>query len=197
MLGNRFALSLVGIKCLLFINISTEGCAQIQNKAIFSPDTSVSGICLRNPQSVMNVIGSNLTFSERTEFEFPVACYRNSNDSSVLRMFFYYGDLENQVSLFEVSNCDLLPFDSTIQRIGINNFVTDSGIMLGTSKQHLVEIKGLPIATESVDGLSVFHYEISEPQSGFLERYQMPSYFADYYLSNDRVVKFIFGFGYP
>lgn len=197
MLENSLSLMLVGIECLLFISTSTEGCAQIPTRAIFSPDTSVSGICLRDPQSVRNVIGSDLIFSERTNFEFPVTCYLNNNDSSILRMFFYYGDLKNQVSLFEVSNYNLTFVDSTIQKLDINHFVTNSGIMFGTSKQRLIEIKGLPIKTESVDGLSVFHYEVVEPQSGFLVRYQMPSYFADYYLSNDRVVKFIFGFGFP
>ena len=71
---------------------------------------------------------------------------------------------------------------------------TESGIKLGISKKDLIKIKG----NNFVETNHVLRYEISDyEKSHFLEKYNLPIYFAEYTFDQDKLSKIYSGFEYP
>lgn len=172
----------------------------IQPDISLLPDTSINDlIFLRDPSSISNFIDpKKITLIDKVR-EVPVAIFHNKDKTEYLMTYFYYGDVINQFSVFEVGFCsnEAQWIDSMIP----TNYVSFSSesISLGMPKADLIKVKGDDYQIESLpNGVESLKYTLSSNDNKiFLRRYNMPSYFLECYLNDGKVKKIRFGFDYP
>ena len=182
--GRKISILLI-IK-LLIILVSVLGCAKNEtyNDNIV-PDISVNDIKLSDTTTV--VLGySDLKYNViEDKEELPYVIFTNENKTEILKLYLFYGTKKNEFYQAEIS-----PYDKKIvpNPTKYANFSTESGIKLGISKKDLIKIKG----NNFVETNHVLRYEISDyEKSHFLEKYNMPIYFAEYTFDQDKLSKFI------
>ena len=155
------------------------------------PDISVNDIKLSDTTAV--VLGySDLKYNviEGKE-ELPYIIFTNENKTEVLKLYLFYGTKRNEFYQAEISPYDKKTISNPTK---YKNFSTESGIKLGISKKNLIKIKG----NNFVETNHVLRYEISDyEKSHFLEKYNLPIYFAEYTFDQDKLSKIYFGFEYP
>ena len=174
----------VGIIFMLFTN-----CKDTKNETYrdnIVPDISVNNIKLSDTTAV--VLGySDLKYNviEGKE-ELPYVIFTNENKTEVLKLYLFYGTKRNEFYQAEISPYDKKTIPNPTK---YNNFSTESGIKLGISKKDLIKIKG----NSFVETNHVLRYEISDyEKSHFLEKYNMPIYFAEYTFDQDKLCKIHF-----
>ena len=177
---------------LLIILVSVLGCAKNETyKENIVPDISVNNIKLSDTTAV--VLGySDLKYNviEGKE-ELPYVIFTNENKTEVLKLYLFYGTKRNEFYQAEISPYDKKTISNPTK---YKNFSTESGIKLGISKKNLIKIKG----NNFTETNHVLRYEISDyEKSHFLEKYNMPIYFAEYTFDQDKLCKIHFGFEYP
>ena len=188
--GRKISILLI-IK-LLIILVSVLGCAKNETyKDNIVPDISVNDIKLSDTTTV--VLGySDLKYNViEDKEELPYVIFTNENKTEILKLYLFYGTKKNEFYQAEIS-----PYDKKIvpNPTKYANFSTESGIKLGISKKDLIKIKG----NNFVETNHVLRYEISEyEKSHFLEKYNLPIYFAEYTFDQDKLSKIYFGFEYP
>ena len=188
--GRKISILLI-IK-LLIILVSVLGCAKNETyKDNIVPDISVNDIKLSDTTTV--VLGySDLKYNViEDKEELPYVIFTNENKTEILKLYLFYGTKKNEFYQAEIS-----PYDKKIvpNPTKYANFSTESGIKLGISKKDLIKIKG----NNFVETNHVLRYEISDyEKSHFLEKYNMPIYFAEYTFDQDKLCKIYFGFEYP
>ncbi len=188
--GRKISILLI-IK-LLIILVSVLGCAKNETyKDNIVPDISVNDIKLSDTTTV--VLGySDLKYNViEDKEELPYVIFTNENKTEILKLYLFYGTKKNEFYQAEIS-----PYDKKIvpNPTKYANFSTESGIKLGISKKDLIKIKG----NNFVETNHVLRYEISDyEKSHFLEKYNMPIYFAEYTFDQDKLSKIYFGFEYP
>ena len=188
--GRKISILLI-IK-LLIILVSVLGCAKNETyKENIVPDISVNDIKLSDTTAV--VLGySDLKYNiiEGKE-ELPYAIFTNKNKTEILKLYLFYGTKRNEFYQAEISPYDKKTVPNPTK---YKNFSTESGIKLGISKKDLIKIKG----NNFVETNHVLRYEISDyEKSRFLEKYNLPIYFAEYTFDQDKLSKIYFGFEYP
>ena len=177
---------------LLIILVSVLGCAKNETyKENIVPDISVNDIKLSDTTAV--VLGySDLKYNviEGKE-ELPYVIFTNENKTEILKLYLFYGTKRNEFYQAEISPYDKKTISNPTK---YKNFSTESGIKLGISKKNLIKIKG----NNFTETNHVLRYEISDyEKSHFLEKYNMPIYFAEYTFDQDKLCKIHFGFEYP
>ena len=177
---------------LLIILVSVLGCAKNETyRDNIVPDISVNNIKLSDTTAV--VLGySDLKYNviEGKE-ELPYVIFTNENKTEVLKLYLFYGTKRNEFYQAEISPYDKKTISNPTK---YKNFSTESGIKLGISKKNLIKIKG----NNFVETNHVLRYEISDyEKSHFLEKYNLPIYFAEYTFDQDKLSKIYFGFEYP
>lgn len=188
--GRKISILLI-IK-LLIILVSVLGCAKNETyKDNIVPDISVNDIKLSDTTTV--VLGySDLKYNViEDKEELPYVIFTNENKTEILKLYLFYGTKKNEFYQAEIS-----PYDKKIvpNPTKYANFSTEGGIKLGISKKDLIKIKG----NNFVETNHVLRYEISEyEKSHFLEKYNLPIYFAEYTFDQDKLSKIYFGFEYP
>ena len=188
--GRKISILLI-IK-LLIILVSVLGCAKNETyKDNIVPDISVNDIKLSDTTTV--VLGySDLKYNViEDKEELPYVIFTNENKTEILKLYLFYGTKKNEFYQAEIS-----PYDKKIvpNPTKYANFSTEGGIKLGISKKDLIKIKG----NNFVETNHVLRYEISDyEKSHFLEKYNMPIYFAEYTFDQDKLCKIYFGFEYP
>ena len=188
--GRKISILLI-IK-LLIILVSVLGCAKNETyKDNIVPDISVNDIKLSDTTTV--VLGySDLKYNViEDKEELPYVIFTNENKTEILKLYLFYGTKKNEFYQAEIS-----PYDKKIvpNPTKYANFSTEGGIKLGISKKDLIKIKG----NNFVETNHVIRYEISEyEKSHFLEKYNLPIYFAEYTFDQDKLSKIYFGFEYP
>ena len=107
-----------------------------------------------------------------------------------VKLCLFYGTKRNEFYQAEISPYDKKTISNPTK---YKNFFTESGIKLGISKKDLIKIKG----NNFVETNHVLRYEISDyEKSHFLEKYNLPIYFAEYTFDQDKLCKIDFGFEY-
>jgi lipoprotein len=177
---------------LLIILVSLLGCAKNETyKENIVPDISVNDIKLSDTTVV--VLGySDLKYNViEIKEALPYAIFTNENKTEILKLYLFYGTKINQFYQAEISPYDKKTIPNPTK---YKNFSTESGIKLGISKKDLIKIKG----NSFVETNHVLRYEISDyEKSHFLEKYNLPIYFAEYTFDQDKLCKIYFGFEYP
>ena len=188
--GRKISILLI-IK-LLIILVSVLGCAKNETyKENIVPDISVNDIKLSDTAAV--VLGySDLKYNIIEDKEvLPYAIFTNENKTEILKLYLFYGTKRNEFYQVEISPYDKKTVPNPTK---YKNFSTESGIKLGISKKDLIKIKG----NNFVETNHVLRYEISDyEKSRFLEKYNLPIYFAEYTFDQDKLSKIYFGFEYP
>jgi len=188
--GRKISILLI-IK-LLIILVSVLGCVKNETyKDNIVPDISVNDIKLSDTAAV--VLGySDLKYNIIEDKEvLPYAIFTNENKTEILKLYLFYGTKRNEFYQVEISPYDKKTVPNPTK---YKNFSTESGIKLGISKKDLIKIKG----NNFVETNHVLRYEISDyEKSHFLEKYNLPIYFAEYTFDQDKLCKIYFGFEYP
>lgn len=173
-----------------------EAIEKLKNSnCIFSePDTSISGIILRNSESATKIVGSENSIDKFDQYRF---YSRLKNETLTLTQ--HPGDGKNQISIIKVEKSD--ETNDGFKELNFDTFRTEKGIKLGFTKKQIVEKLGNCYAPiDSTKGYIELYYIIEQPKdskSKILENNNMPKYFASYKLWNDRLEQFEFGFEYP
>ena len=158
------------------------------------PDSSLSGITLRNSESATKIIGSENTIDKLDNYQFYSKLERET-----LTLTQHPGDRKNQISIFKVEYSNKLSYD--FKQLDIDTFKTEKGIKLGLTKKQIIEKLGSCYATiDSTKNYIELYYIIEQPKdskSKILKSNNMPKFFASYKLRNDRLEEFEFGFEYP
>ena len=188
--GRKISILLI-IK-LLIILVSVLGCAKNETyKENIVPDISVNDIKLSDTAAV--VLGySDLKYNIIEDKEvLPYAIFTNENKTEILKLYLFYGTKRNEFYQVEISPYDKKTVPNPTK---YKNFSTESGVKLGISKKDLIKIKG----NNFVETNNILWYEISDyEKSHFLEKYNLPIYFAEYTFDQDKLRKIYFGFEYP
>jgi hypothetical protein len=186
------------IRLILFLIFIFHSCHSqttfIDKKVIdFVPDISVNNIMLEDEKSVTESLGD---IYERLDFQedFPFYILTNIDGRQYFKLVYLSGNIFGRMSQFEVGY--------TNTYIGNNSnyeyFETESGIKLGISLETLCKIKGNNYTTYCKNDTTIYKYEISDiSTSYFLQKYNMPVYFAEYWICGNKLIKFLFGFDYP
>lgn len=177
---------------LLIILVSLLGCAKNETyRDNIVPDISINDIKLSDTTAV--VLGySDLKYNIIEDKEvLPYAIFTNENKTEILKLYLFYGTKRNEFYQAEISPYDKKTISNPTK---YKNFSTESGIKLGISKKDLIKIKG----NNFVETNHILRYEISDYEnSHFLEKYNLPIYFAEYTFDQDKLCKIYFGFEYP
>ena len=128
----------------------------------------------------------------------PVALFTNQLGDEYLMAYQYEGGTKNAFSCFEIGYSKDFASENpnkTLAKI----FKTESNLGLGMALKDLEAIKGKAYLKKNIDGNTILiTYRINNMESSpFLKRYNMPGYFLECTLKNDRITKVFFGFDYP
>lgn len=160
----------------------------------FMPDTTIGKVSLINSKKVDAYIGNNVM--ERLVEKGLLSSSVISSDS-IQRLTFYFhpGSVKKEFSEFKVSYVDQKGRDDLVT--DEKEFVTESGIRLGMTMKEFRSIKGEPDSLRNGE-TTILQYRIDDlKNSTFLERYNMPVYYADFEFKNGYLIEFKFGFEYP
>jgi hypothetical protein len=158
-----------------------------------NPDTSLSGINLRDPKSVTAVLKVAQLNGDTTYH------FHSKNNKEDLGVTVHPGDGYSQVSIFQVRYADNSKAKAT--PLDIEHFTTEKGIKLGLTKKEVVARLGNCFTTsDSAKNSIAINYRLESPQDSktkLLERQNIPIYYATYKFIDNKLIKFEFGFEYP
>lgn len=103
----------------------------------------------------------------------------------------YEGNTQNEFSCFEIGYCD--EKTKKYAHSDYNNFLTESDLFLGLTLEEVEKIKGKNYTKQG----NKITYLINDSSSVFLRNYNMPEYFLECVLKQNKVIKIKFGFVYP
>ncbi len=162
----------------------------------FNPDTLIN-----NALALQNRISSERFFPGITSKqlmylggESPAIIFSSMNDKEYLIAFQYEGGTENEFSCFEIGYSNLIEENNHKFSTNYKSFELESGLKLGLSVEELIKIKGNDFVKEN--GRIIYRLD-DYKNSSFLKKYNMPVYFLECSLENNRIVKIKFGFEYP
>lgn len=167
------------------------------NKSIchfLNPDTSLSGIILRNPATALRIIGAANKIDS-----FGLYHFYSKDKKETLTLTQHSGDENNQISIFKVE----LAYNANkgYKKLNIETFKTEKGIKLGLTKSELISILGdCYKIIENKNNEIEFQYFMELPndsKTNILTRNKMPIYFANYEFLDDKLVSMEFGFENP
>jgi hypothetical protein len=168
------------------------------NEDQFVPDTSVNNLRLLHKTELFS----------NTQFFLDSLNFRNgpdwflllvNNQNQVCKLLFYPGSYAGEFSYFEVYQGSSSGFEELIiKRIESDQFVTESGICLGLSKEELFEIKGKHYSKElSTENEIIYSFDPDSELHDFLKQNNSAGYIAKYKFADNKLVEFGFGHIYP
>ena len=159
-------------------------------KNSFVPDVKINNLELVNPNSILKSIGDLKEFV-REEEGLPYAIFTNETKDTKLVLTLFPGSSINDVYQFKIEH--VMEELKNVKVLPIKTFISENGIRLGMSKEELIKIKGNTYLVKD----NYLEYRVSGNKE-FLNKYNMPSYFARYFFSKDKNInKIEFGFKYP
>lgn len=159
----------------------------------FVPDSSINEKFLLNNERSLQEFYPNINTLKLVEFvrENPIIAFCNTSKSEYFFAYQYEGNTQNEFSCFEIGYYNE-KIKSYVQS-NYKEFATESGLRLGLSLEEVERIKGKDYTKQG----NKIIYKISDPNSAFLRNYNMPEYFLEFDLQQNKVVKIKFGFSYP
>ena len=165
----------------------------VKNK--FEPDTSIGPISLNNSKNVSEYLGRNVMERLNDTAMMPHSSVLSKDSEQRFTFYFHPGGVKNKFSEFQVNFTEKIKRNDKI--VADKEFETESGIKLGITKNELKLIKGKPDSITKKKRI-VYHYRIDDYEhSEFLQKYNMPIYYADYEFGKGKLIEFRFGFEYP
>jgi hypothetical protein len=165
----------------------------------FLPDTTINRkILLLNSESIIKSIGDQ----KENKFEdegLPRVYFINQMEGTYVILYGQPGSNANKFAYFEVGLVSNLngKICGTYSK-KFRKAKTESGVQLGITSQKVFSIKGRGYKREKIGNQIKYSYSLRKPQAiNFLNRYNMPTYSAEYFFEKNKLVKFRFGFDYP
>lgn len=178
---------------LLLLSFSCNG-QKVNKQKSFNPDISISKISLLDTVNITSFLGKDVMLKLKRGI-IKSASFSNLEQDQTLEVFFHPGSHLNEFSEFRVFKSKN---ENDTSSIKIQNFITESGVLLGIDISNLIEIKGIPSSKRFSESFTVYEYVIDDyTTSHFLKKYTRPIYYARYFFENRKLVRFEFGFGYP
>tara|TARA_B110000211_G_C13949217_1_gene495348 strand:+ start:61 stop:702 length:642 start_codon:yes stop_codon:yes gene_type:complete len=168
-------------------------------KPTFSPDSMLNGIVISKGRSTVDYLGTTIHEKwERDSSYLPYIRIESNDSKQLLTAYAHPGSSINDISEFKIE----YKKNSTPNiklKVKDEIFKTESGISLGINLTDLKSIKGKSDTTFLNQKILVIKYwlEMGSDDSGILEKYNMPSYYSNYYFQKGMLIKFEFGFDYP
>ncbi len=164
------------------------------------PDTSINGKLRLDNQISSKVFYSRIDVVILIEQirDSPIVLFTNRQGNEYLMAYQYEGGAKNAFSCFEIGYQKDLSGQIPNKTHEIS-FKTESNIRLGITLHDVELIKGKNYLKNVINGGTiVVKYRIKDMDlSPFLRRYNMPGYFLELTLKDDKVTKVFFGFDYP
>lgn len=132
--------------------------------------------------------------------ESPVVVFTNKSKTEYLIAYQYEGGIKNDFDCFEIS---YLKNEQELNNVTNyktleENFRTETDISLAMTLENLKSIKGSNYEKKEKENLTILTYRNTDFEtSSFLKRYNMPSYFMEFTLKENKIEKIKFGFDYP
>jgi hypothetical protein len=160
----------------------------------FKPDTTIGQISLISSRNVDKYLGEDI-MDRLSEDGLPNSNVLSSDKKQHLTFYFHPGGVKKEFSEFKVEYSNKEVLDNKV--VTDKEFVTESKVKLGMTIDGLRAIKGEPDSVTNKE-TKILHYRITDfKNSQFLQKYNMPVYYADYEFMNEYLIKFKFGFEYP
>ncbi len=160
----------------------------------FLPDSTVNNILILNNAESSKRFYSEISSEKVINFlrESPVLGFTNKDANEYLLLYQYEGGVKDAFSCFEIGNIESIKEELTIT--SHRKFETESGLMLGMSMNDLIRIKGKSYKKNE----NKIIYRITDySNSNFLKNYNVPAYFLECTLKDNKIVKIKYGFDYP
>ncbi len=158
------------------------------------PDTSLSGIILRDTESTTKIIGKDNKTDNNGQYHF-----YSGNGKEILTLTQHPGDGKNQISIIKVELPDKT--DHNYTKLDFDAFKTEKEIQLGWTKQQVIDRLGnCCMHLDYTENHTELRYSIVSPndsRTNFLAKNNMPVYYASYEFWKGKLVNFEFGFEYP
>lgn len=195
-----FFLFILTINCQQKESHKTTVSKQISQKD-FSPEISINKILkledyLSFEKFYPNYKNLKVVYGMR---ETPAILFSNISEKEYLITYQYEGDTKNNFSLFEIGYLkdDIKLKNYTVNKTTYDNFNTESGLKLGMTLEEITSIKGSNYKVEKKSNEQILRYTIDNPDDPKVKQYEMPPYFMEFYLKDNKLYKIIFGFEYP
>ncbi|APD08046.1 hypothetical protein UJ101_02548 [Flavobacteriaceae bacterium UJ101] len=194
------------IFCLVCLFVSCKEIYKIKNDLIESrSQTKVKReITSFKPDMIIN---NQITFMKSCDFLENTKKYngrifiKNKMNTQCLVLGTNYGGGENEFKEAEIVYFKDLDFKKysvdkkslDFYTMDVKEFITESFIQLGMSKHEIIKKKGLDYE-EVKNGIS---YVLKYPNAKILKEYNMPSYCANFYFKDGKLIEYSFGFETP
>lgn len=195
-----FFLFILTINCQQKESHKTTVSKQISQKD-FSPEISINKILkledyLSFEKFYPNYKNLKVVYGMR---ETPAILFSNISEKEYLITYQYEGDTKNNFSLFEIGYLkdDIKLKNYTVNKTTYDNFNTESGLKLGMTLEEITSIKGSNYKVEKKSNEQILRHTIDNPDDPKVKQYEMPPYFMEFYLKDNKLYKIIFGFEYP
>lgn len=164
----------------------------------FIPDTSINGkLFLNNPHSIEMAFGNIMANLNKDE-NFAYIYILNVSKQEYLKLVFFPGNTINSISQFEVGYVSSIPNRNMKRTVEMLSFITENKIQLGMTKEEIIEIKGKGFIELKEGKAQIIRYVLkSFDKSSFLKRYNMPVYLEEFWIKDNKLIKYHFGFEYP
>lgn len=177
---------------------STSTPVQSAEQNQFLPDTSIGSIFFL-AKGVSNTIYDPTVMLLDTAKTLPTICFLYKEQ--YVKCIFHPGSTKYTFNAYEVGYIkELATLEKCYALLPDGEFaiITESGIKLGMNERDLILLKGGSFQKQVVDSELIFlNYKLNNYESSpFLKRYNMPSYFSNYYFKKDSLTRFEFGFDY-
>ena len=160
----------------------------------FLPDSTVNNILVLGRSESAESFYPYISYEQYITHlrESPVIGFSNKDNSEYLLLYQYEGGVRNSFGCFEIGYTNDL--QKKVTDIDYDKFRTESGLMLGITINELKSIKG---SSYTQDGDKVVYQLTDYSNSSFLRRHNMPSFFIECTLRDDRIIRIKYGFNYP
>ena len=179
-----------------------KGSKSIKEVNYIVPDSTINRkLFLSNYNSLQNFYSDyeNITTIDRIR-ESPVVIFMNKSKAEYLIAYQYEGVTKNAFDCFEIGflNNEQSLNNITILTTSEENFRTETDLRLGMTLEKLKSIKGSNYEKQEKESQTILTYRNTDfKTSSFLKRYNMPSYFMEFTLKENKIIKIKFGFDYP
>jgi hypothetical protein len=187
---------------IAFVVILATNIGTVVGQTKFSPDIDISGFELNNSESLkslkLDTISPQRNSDPQVHFwkNFRIT---NESQNQILIFNFFPGGYVNEVAIFTLIDSKVKKdMDTPKYKTSIKEFITESGIKLGLSKEEVIKIKGQDFIKTEKGNEKEITYKIEDYEnSPFLIKYNEVGYYEKFRFDNNKLVELEFGFEYP
>ena len=185
---------LVGLSLCLSCGQTGQREAIAEGDVAFVPDSMAVGILLRDTTSALKVIGPAEPLEDHVDM--PRVTFMDRDSTEIFAAFVHYGGYRNEYCEFRISEA---PDGVSYPVLDMDHFASGRGVRLGMSEEAIISLFGNDFSRSAVEGSGVkLSYAITDiASSGFLQRFNYPSYYAHFTFGKDGLIEYRFGFEYP